>query len=385
MGVDNAPATAARQDFPAQFFSPIMRNRLLATLIALALSAPSVWAADAASVTQSLQKGDLQSALQQVDTLLAQKPKDPQYQFLKGVILTEQKKDAQAIQIFQSLTEQYPELPEPYNNLAVLYAQQGQYDKARAALDMAIRTNPSYATAQANLGDIYAKLASQAYQKALQLAPDENANARVKLNLIRELFEQGKNAGATPMKVATAQTTAAPKPETKPAAAPPAPKPAVVAAAKPSAKPEPVHPAQATSPTATPTTTSAAAASKPATSEAASAPAAEQTAVSEAVERWAAAWQNKNLSGYFAAYAPTFKPEKGMSLSAWKDQRRARISDKAKITVTVHALKVQVDGDKATAHFRQHYVSGSLDFDGPKTLQLQREKGQWLIVREIVG
>ncbi|CUA95112.1 nuclear transport factor 2 family protein [Thiomonas bhubaneswarensis] len=361
-----------------------MRNRLVATLIALALSAPSVWAADAASVTQSLQKGDLQSALQQVDTLLAQKPKDPQYQFLKGVILTEQKKDAQAIKIFQSLTEQYPELPEPYNNLAVLYAQQGQYEKARAALDMAIRTNPSYATAQANLGDIYAKLASQAYQKALQLAPDENANARVKLNLIRELFEQGKGAGNPPMKVATAQPAAAA--EIKPAATPPAVKPAVAAPEKPAVKPEPTHTAQAAPPATAPSTNSAPAApQRAATTEAAPAPAAEQAAVTEAVERWAAAWQGKNLPGYFAAYAPNFKPEKGMSLSAWKDQRRARISDKAKITVTVHALKVQVDGDKATARFRQHYVSGSLDFDGPKTLQLQRENGKWLIVREIVG
>lgn len=202
-----------------------MRNRLLATLIALAvLSAPAAWAADAASVSQSLQKGDLNSALTQVDTLLAQKPQDPQYQFLKGVILTEQKKDAEAIQIFQSLTEQYPELPEPYNNLAVLYAQQGHYEKARAALEMALRTNPSYATALANLGDIYVKLASQAYQKALQLAPDENASARVKLNLIRELFEQGKNPAGTPKKGTPAQpvTEAQPaaKPESKPAAAP---------------------------------------------------------------------------------------------------------------------------------------------------------------------
>lgn len=346
-----------------------MRNRLLATLIALTLSAPTVWAADAASVSQSLQKGDLNSALTQVDTLLAQKPKDPQYQFLKGVILTEQKKDAQAIKIFQSLTEQYPELPEPYNNLAVLYAQQGQYEKARAALDMAIRTNPSYATAQANLGDIYAKLASQAYQKALQLAPDENASARVKLNLIRELFEQGKNpavhpASATPLKVTTAQSAKETKAEIKPAAAAPAPMAPV--AAKPVA-PAPVENKPA--PAAAPAQTNAS----------------EQTAVTEAVERWADAWQNKNLPGYFAAYAPNFKPEKGMSLGAWKDQRRARIADKAKITVKVHALKVQVDGDKATARFRQHYTSGPLDFDGPKTLQMQRENGKWLIVREIVG
>jgi tetratricopeptide (TPR) repeat protein len=355
-----------------------MRNRLLASLIALALSTPAVWAADSASVAQSLQKGDLQSALQQVDTLLAQKPKDPQYQFLKGVILTEQKKDAQAIQIFQSLTEQYPELPEPYNNLAVLYAQQGQYEKARAALDMAIRTNPSYATAQANLGDIYAKLASQAYQKALQLAPDENASAKVKLNLIRELFEQGKNPAATPLKVTTAQPTKEVKPTT-PAGVQ---KPVVVAAEKPAVKAEPA-PAVAPPVVAAPVVAqrkSAPEAEKPTSNTAA-----EQTVVTDAVERWAAAWQNKNLPGYFAAYAPNFKPEKGMSLASWKDQRRARISDKAKITVKVHDMAVQINGDKATARFRQHYISGPLDFDGPKTLQMQRENGKWLIVREIVG
>lgn len=350
-----------------------MRNRLLASLIALALFAPAAWAADSASVTQSLQKGDLQNALQQVDSLLAQKPKDPQYQFLKGVILTEQKKDAQAIQIFQSLTEQYPELPEPYNNLAVLYAQQGQYDKARAALDMAIRTNPSYATAQANLGDIYAKLASQAYQKALQLAPDENANAKVKLNLIRELFEQGKSPTATPLKVTTAQ----PGKEVKPAA--PGSKPVAVAAEKPAAKAEPAPKAQA-EPAAPVTPKPVAVAEKPATTIAT-----EQTAVTDAVERWAAAWENKSLPAYFAAYAPDFKPEKGMSLANWKNQRRARISDKAKISVKVHDLKVQIDGDKATARFRQHYTAGTLDFDGPKTLHLQRENGKWLIVRETVG
>ncbi|MBN2690409.1 MAG: tetratricopeptide repeat protein [Burkholderiaceae bacterium] len=365
-----------------------MRNRLLASLIALALSTPAVWAADSASVAQSLQKGDLQSALQQVDTLLAQKPKDPQYQFLKGVILTEQKKDAQAIQIFQSLTEQYPELPEPYNNLAVLYAQQGQYDKARAALDMAIRTNPSYATAQANLGDIYAKLASQAYQKALQLAPDENASAKVKLNLIRELFEQGKNPAATPLKVTTAQPTKEVKPTTHAGVQ----KPVVVAAEKPAVKAEPAP--SVTPPPVAPQVVAAPVVAAPVVAQRKSAPeaekpasnaAAEQTVVTDAVERWAAAWQNKNLPGYFAAYAPNFKPEKGMSLASWKAQRRARISDKAKITVKVHDMTVQINGDKATARFRQHYTSGSLDFDGPKTLQMQRENGKWLIVREIVG
>ena len=73
----------------------------------------------------------------------------------------------------------------------MLYASQGQYDKARAALEMAIRTHPSYATAHENLGDIYAKMASQAYDKALQL-DKSNTTAQTKLNLIKDLFPAGK-------------------------------------------------------------------------------------------------------------------------------------------------------------------------------------------------
>ena len=107
--------------------------------------------------------------------------------FNKGLILTEQKKTADAIQIFSSLSEEYPDLPEPYNNLAVLYASQGQYEKAREALEAAIRTHPSYSTAHENLGDIYAKMASQAYGKAFQLDKG-NAAAQTKLSLIKDLF-----------------------------------------------------------------------------------------------------------------------------------------------------------------------------------------------------
>ncbi|MBK5206948.1 MAG: tetratricopeptide repeat protein, partial [Polaromonas sp.] len=118
---------------------------------------------------------------------LASKPRDPQMRFLKGVIQTETGKTSDAIATFTNITEDYPELPEPYNNLAVLYAGQSQFDKARAALEMAIRTNPSYATAHENLGDIYARLASQAYSKALQL-DSSNATVQPKLALIHQLL-----------------------------------------------------------------------------------------------------------------------------------------------------------------------------------------------------
>jgi len=138
-------------------------------------------------VNQLLRQGQMDKALERVDAYLVAQPKEARGRFLKGLILTEQNKPAEAIKVFTSLTEDYPELPEPYNNLGVLYASQGQYDKARNALEMAIRTHPSYATAHENLGDIYARMAEQSYDKVLQL-DRSNASAQTKLKLIRELF-----------------------------------------------------------------------------------------------------------------------------------------------------------------------------------------------------
>jgi tetratricopeptide (TPR) repeat protein len=151
--------------------------------LATALAAPLVYADEYSDVNQLVRSGKLAEALTKADQYLVSKPRDPQMRFLKGVIQTESGKPTDAIATFVKLTEDYPELPEPYNNLAVLYASQGQYDKARAALEMAIRTNPSYATAHENLGDVYAKLASQAYSKALQL-DSSNTGVQPKLALI---------------------------------------------------------------------------------------------------------------------------------------------------------------------------------------------------------
>ena len=131
-----------------------------------------------------MKQGQLSQALEKTEQLIAAKPRDAQGRFLKGLILTESGRQQDAIAIFTRLTEDFPELPEPYNNLAVLYAQQKQYDKARTALEMAIRTHPSYSIAHENLGDVYAKLASQAYDKALQL-DSSNKSTQSKLSMIK--------------------------------------------------------------------------------------------------------------------------------------------------------------------------------------------------------
>ncbi|NPC56701.1 tetratricopeptide repeat protein [Caenimonas soli] len=159
--------------------------RLLA--LAAALSVAPAFADDYADVNQLMRSGKPAEALAKADQYLAAKPKDPQMRFLKGVIQTEAGRTDDAIATFTKLNEDYPELPEPYNNLAVLYAGQSQFDKARAALESAVRANPSYAIAHENLGDVYAKLAGIAYSKAQQLDA-ANASVQPKLALIRQLF-----------------------------------------------------------------------------------------------------------------------------------------------------------------------------------------------------
>lgn len=126
-------------------------------------------------VQRLLQAGQYPEALAMAEGWLAGQAADPQMRFLLGVIQSRMGNAALAGDTFTRLTQDYPELPEPYNNLAVLHAQQDRLDEARAALEMAIRLNPGYAVAHQNLGDVYARMAAQAYAQALQLSPDNAA------------------------------------------------------------------------------------------------------------------------------------------------------------------------------------------------------------------
>ena len=119
-----------------------------------------------------LQKaGKLAEAEAVADKYLADHPRDPQMRYLKGVIQRDSGRLPEALETFTRLTEDYPELPEPYNSVAVIEASLGHLDKARAALEGALHANPAYATAHENLGDVYFRLASQSYCKSVQYAP----------------------------------------------------------------------------------------------------------------------------------------------------------------------------------------------------------------------
>jgi tetratricopeptide (TPR) repeat protein len=186
---------------------PVLRLLGLLTLAAALGWASSARADDYGDVNGLLRSGKVAEALTRADQYLASKPRDPQMRFLKGVILTEAGRTADAIETYIGLNQEFPELPEPYNNLAVLYAAQSQFDKARTALEQAVRANPSYATAHENLGDVYAKLASLSYGKAQQLDP-ANTTVRPKLALIRQLFAPA-NAAPTPTGALTPASGAA--------------------------------------------------------------------------------------------------------------------------------------------------------------------------------
>lgn len=162
--------------------------RTLAVLLALVVLSGGAVADELAEVTRLHRAGQTAAALQRAEQFLAGKPDDTQMRFLKGVMLADSQRSAEAIAIFVKLTLDHPELAESHNNLATLHAAAGDYDKARLALEQALRANPDYATAHENLGDVYAMLASQSYTRAARLDRG-NTSIGPKLALVRELFK----------------------------------------------------------------------------------------------------------------------------------------------------------------------------------------------------
>lgn len=377
--------------FAAEAAKKPLHRAVAAALFALSVGASTQSAAqnsDLQEINRLQKAGQSQQALDKVNVYLTTKPKDAVGRFIRGLAQAELGKTNDAIATFQSLTEDYPELPEPYNNLAVLYSSKGQFEKARVALELAIQTHPSYSTAHENLGDIYAKLASQAYDKALQLDKG-NGTVATKLNLVRDLFSTNPKANVAPKPTASTTTLLATNtaPATRPAAsvapvAPPPPPVAVAAVTPPKATP--------TAPVAAPAAAAAAKVDPPKVAPTpppapASAPDGSADVLRD-VNKWAAEWSGKNAEGYLAAYARSFKPEAGTSLSQWSAARRERLAAQRNIKVEVLGAVVEMTSPtEAKVTFRQSYNSDALQTRSRKTLTLVKEGSNWLITRERVG
>ncbi|MYM40390.1 L,D-transpeptidase Cds6 family protein [Duganella qianjiadongensis] len=409
----------------------------------LCMFAPA-YADEIADVGKLAKAGKVVEALSKANEYLAKHPADPQMRFMKGVLLTEQNKSEEAIAVFTKLTEDYKDLPEPYNNLAVLYAASGQYDKARIALEKAIRTNPSYMTAYENLGDVYGKMASQAYDKALALGAN-NTPAKSRLTLLRSFSSTTGVKGSVPelppaapapapaaapapapaTQVAQAGRPAAPPlisqipadsgkntmlaripalsvtPPPAAAAAKPAPAPVPLpvpapapAAAKPAvpvplpvpvpAKQEPAKPAPAPA-KPEPAKVEPPKPAKPEAPKPAKPDTSDRDAVLAQVNGWAKAWAAQNVDSYLGYYSRDFEPPKGMTHKAWAEERRSRIEGKGRIRVEVASPEVVITGNTAKVSFRQTYESDRLTARSRKVLVLTKNGGKWQIKQESSG
>lgn len=276
-------------------------------------------------IQRSFQQGQLDPALKRVDDYLVGHPEDPEARFLKGLILVKKGDNAGAIGVFTALSRDYPELPEPYNNLAVLYAAEGHYEDARDALREAIRTHPSYATAHENLGDIYAKMASVAYDKALSL-DKQNRVAQAKLELINNLFSISEDRLAMVNHAAAAAATE-----------------------------QPVAPVML---------------------------GADETVASE-IMSWARAWSERNVEDYLSHYADDFVPEAGLSRGAWEALRRKRLTGPRFIEVEIQDIRVTpMDGGRVRSAFLQTYRSDTYSDRTTKVLILEPSGTGWKIARE---
>jgi len=298
-------------------------------------------------IREQIEQGRIAPAAAQVDAYLARHPRNRRARFLRGLLLAKQGKTRAATEVFSRLAREYPDLPEPRNNLAVLYAARGEYEKARDALVRAINTNRSYATAQKNLREVYAKLAGIAYDKALRVPGRDGADP-TKLALVGDLFSivKVRSPGLKSPALAVAREkrpNAMAQKETPAAAAPaPARTPAPPA-------PEPIP----------------------------------KSEVLATVNAWAAAWSRQDVAGYLGFYSTRFSPPDGLSRSRWEVQRYQRIRVPRFIRVKVERARVEPARDgRARVTFLQVYRSSRYRDRVHKRLLLRRAGGGWKIDRE---
>ena len=271
-----------------------------------------------------LKNGDYTNAEKLTNQSIENNLNNPELLFYKGIIETNQGKKNQAIDTFRDLTERFPKLPEPFNNLAVLYAGKGQFRLAKEILEQAIKTNPSYLTAHINLGDIFTKMASEAYNKALEIDKSNNI-AITKLSMITQLFNYNPDTKNTIMGSITE---------------------------KEEAKNIKLSKKELTKNTLT------------------------------LIENWKTAWENKDIENYLNSYSSNFIYPNNMNRTQWEEYRTNRIVPKKLINILISNIKIKFVKEKIKATFTQNYKSGKLNQISIKTLTYVEEDGQWLIFEE---
>ena len=121
------------------------------------------------AVADLLKAGEYLAALTLLEDLKPLRPCDPDLLFLEARVYEIAGETDRAIALYEIVIKLFPDFPEPYNNLAALYATQGKLQRAEALLLRGLATHTTYRQLQKNLSRVYVARAAQAYQKALSI------------------------------------------------------------------------------------------------------------------------------------------------------------------------------------------------------------------------
>ena len=304
---------------------------MLLSVVSLAGTARAQQAAPAVT-------SDGSAAIARYQAKVTKDPGDYESWFGLGVEQAKQRHYQDAITAFRQVISLKPALAEPHNNLAVIYNELGDLRAAVAELETSLKLNPAYATAYENIGDLYVKLAANAYKQALQ----KHDSAELKQRYARLLHVHD---AASPANESVSESRPALTGEERQTGAPATP---------------PVAEAAHITPTL---------------------PA--EAAVLSAVEAWRSAWSRRDINAYFNAYADDFDTGKRFkNIEAWKKYKRLVIGKRAFIRVTLEHIKAVQHADGFHVTFTQHFRSDAFDSDDQKELLLKQTPDGWKIIHE---
>ncbi|MDX8404760.1 MAG: tetratricopeptide repeat protein [Mariprofundus sp.] len=254
-------------------------------------------------------------------------PDDYHAWFKMGVIQARKQQFKEAIISFKEVARLQPGLAEPHNNLAVLYNESGDFRAAVNELETSLKLNPTYTTAYENIGDLYVKMAANAYKKALEQG--ENKEFRQRYSRLLHVRDGGTD--------------------------------------KVDAGVNPVHSSRTQSRSVTPVESNA-----------------DSQNVLAVVESWRSAWSKRDLAAYFSTYADDFDVGKMASMDVWKRYKRRVIGNKKYINITLDALQARaMKNGTMRVSFLQHFRSDSFNHDDRKALIFKQTPDGWKIIREI--
>jgi len=196
---NDPPRTAA--DIPYDPLNPELSETVALPFLSFLIIEPDPVTKNAvpSDVEKLVKARQFPEAIKLIDERLKKTPKNVQLRFLKARLQIEMRELDQAKKTLIQITQQFPELPEPYNNLAAISVSQDKWIEARDYLELALKLRPSYAIASANLGELYVRLGAKAYEDAALSAQLNQRQYSNRAKALMKLISQpNKSATTTP-------------------------------------------------------------------------------------------------------------------------------------------------------------------------------------------